>query len=200
MMFLKQEYIIPMKINYIAIIEPFCVNITNYNKINLIYTKPPYQKEKIVTFNTSVKIYIADDIDRMLSMSYYRNLIGKCTKSHNKIYDILNYVTNNFLIPLYDKTEDPIRIIDPLKLWDEDDTPDKILKSWKENPLSIRDYVKEIEKKTKNINGNLCKRIIYVFLPEIKLNKNYFKCILQTRISGKFPNKINYNDILKIKV
>lgn len=92
---------------------------------------------------------IEEKVDRMLSMAYYKDLMGKCSRAHKKIYTIINDITNNFLVPLNDDPEDTILIIDPKRRWDEDESPSEILSKWKNEPFFIKDHVNALERKTK---------------------------------------------------
>ena len=189
-----------MEVNYLSIISPYKVNINCYKNKDLVYKKPPNVRDKIVTFKVDVDICIlSDKIDRMLSMSYYRDLMGRCSRSHKKIYNILNFITDNLLVPLSNPPDDPIHITDPCRKWDDDESPIDILDYWKKNPESIIDCINALERKTKiTIDKNNKKeffgKIIKVQLPKIDIYGNCFQGILQARIAGKYI-KINENEI-----
>ena len=189
-----------MEINYFAIIAPYKIKSTCYINKDLIYGNPPNVRNKIVTFKADVNICILEEeVDRMLSMSYYRNLMGKCSRAHKKIYNIFNNITNNSLIPLYDGQEDPIHIRDPCRRWDEDESPTDILDSWKKNPENIKDHFNSLKRTTKILNSNLLGKVIIVNLPKVIIYGNCFQGILQARLSGNYVPNIS-NDELDDKI
>lgn len=191
-----ETHIVPMEINYIAIIAPYKIKSNSYVDKDLIYGNPPNVRNKIVTFKADVDICILEEeVDRMLSISYYRDLMGKCSRAHKKIYNIFNNVTNNSLIPLYAGQEDPIHIRDPCRRWDEDESPVDILDSWKKNPSNIKEHVNALERTTKILNSNLLGKIVIVHLPQIKIYGNCFQGILQARLAGKYLDKLTDNEL-----
>ena len=200
-----ETHIIPIEINYSIIISPYTNKYNNYADKDLVFTTPPNKKDKLVTFKKTVKINIIEyKIDRMLSMSYYRDLMRKCSDAHKKIYNVINNITNNLLIPLDDGSggsggsgesdgfEDPINIWDPQRKWDEDESPIEILESWGKNPLLIKNHIDALKEKTKTIDNN--EKIIIVRLPIYKVcmrrNSNSFQGILRARISNKYLQNI----------
>jgi hypothetical protein len=197
--FIIKEYIIPTELNYYVIIAPFNKNVTHYKNKEIICNKPPPYKDKVVTFKTDVTIYVIKYEERRLSMSYYRDLIGKCSRAHQNIYEIINTVTNNFLIPLYEK-EEPICIIDKKRKWDEDESPIEILNIWKKNKLIIKDHINFLEKIIKKIHNIKPGKIIMLYLPEIKVNGIFLQAILKIRLSGDTILRIDYDKIDRIVI
>ena len=189
-------HIVPMEINYLTIISPYTIKSQCYINKELVYENPPYLMIKYVTFKSNVDIcIIKEKVDRMLSMSYYRDLIGKCSRSHKKIYTIINNITNNFLIPLNKDPEDPIQINDPNRRWDEDESPFEILSKWKEEPSFIKDHLNALERKSKLLEDDFLGQKITIELPEINVDGNCFQGILQVRLSGKKFHKLSDDDL-----
>ena len=163
-------------------------------KKKIICNTPPPYRDKIVTFKTDVTIYVIKYEERRLSMSYYRDLIGKFSRAQQEIYGILNNITNNFFIPLYEK-EEPIRIIDKKRKWVDDESPIEILNVWKKNTLDIKIILmpwKEESKKKHNIKPG---KIIMLYLPEVEANGTCFRGILHARLYGNTTLQIYYNKI-----
>jgi hypothetical protein len=131
----------------------------------------------------------------MLSMAYYRDLMGKCSREHKKIYTIINDITNNFIVPLNDDPKDPILINDPKRRWDEDESPSEILSKWKNEPFFIKDHVNALERKTKLLKIYFLGQKLIVELPEISIDGNCFQGILQVRLSGKKFHKLSDDDL-----
>ena len=195
--FIIKEYIIPIELNYNVIISPFNKTITHCKNKEIICNTPLLYKNKIVTFKTDVSIYIIKYEERRLSMSYYRDLIGKCSIAHQQIYLIINNITNNFFIPLYEN-EEPIHIMDKKRKWDDDESPIEILNMWKKNTFIIKNHINAIEKKIKKIHNIKIGKIIILSLPEVEINGTFFCCILHARLSGNTILQINYDKIDKI--
>lgn len=192
-----KKHIVTIEINYHIIIAPFRVKSNSYKNKNLIYDKPPKIRQRFVTFKEDVDICILENkIERILSMEYYRGLMGKCTRAHHKIYNIFNDITNNFLTPLNIEPDDPIHIKDPSRSWDEDDSPLDILELWKEDPLSIKGHLNALERSTKVLNGDLLGIQINVLLPKVSVHGNCFQGILQARLSGKKFDKLSEKDLI----
>lgn len=200
-----EQNIIPIEINYLIIISPYKIQEKSYKDIDLIYHQDICPFVKYVTFKLDVDICIINEnIDRMLSMSYYRDLIGKCSRAHQQLYNIINNITNNFLIPLDEYPEDPLKINDPNRKWDEDESPFEILDKWKKDPSCIKKYISSIEKKTNLLNNIYHGKKIKIELPEINVNNNFYKGILQVRLAGKnfsrLSDDIFNNKIIKIEL
>ena len=192
-----KKYSIPMELNYYVIISPFNKGVTHYKNKEIICNTPPPYRDKIVTFKTDVTIYVIKYEERRLSMSYYRDLIGKCSRAQQEIYGIINNITNNFFIPLYEK-EEPIRIIDKKRKWDEDESPIEILNMWKKNTLVIKNHIDSLERRIKKTHNIKPGKIIMLCLPEVEANGTCFRGILHARLSGNTTLQIDYNKIDKI--
>ena len=191
---LKKEYIIPTELNYNVIISPFNKNVSHYKNKEIICNVPIIHINKIVTFKTEVSIYIIKYEERRLSMSYYRNLIEKCSIAQQKIYLIINNITNNFFIPLYEN-EEPIHIMDKKRKWDDDESPIEILNIWEKNKFVIKNHINALEKKIKKINNIKPGKIIIISLPDVEINGTCYCAILHARLSGNTILKIDYDKI-----
>ena len=200
----NESHIVPIEINYLTIISPYIIKSSCYTNKDLIYKKLQYFRGKYVTFTNDVKIcMIEKKVDRMLSMSYYRNIIGKCSIAHKKIYKIINNITNNFLIPLNEYPDDPIKINDPKRRWDEDESPFEILQKWIKEPYCIKDCINALERKSKLVENYFLGMKLTIELPKTNINENCFNVILQVRLSGNKFHKLSddniNNKIRKIK-
>lgn len=140
---------------------------------------------KKIKFNLQKKYITVDNVERRLSMDYYRGLIKKCSESHRKIFNILNKFTNNSFLPL-DNKDDPIHIKNPNKNWDTDDSPCRLLLIW-ENSIFFKHHLKIINNKINLLSTN---EEQYIKI-NIKHRKELF--IINAKISGLILKKMkNY--------
>jgi|SaaInlStandDraft_1057018.scaffolds.fasta_scaffold07779_3 hypothetical protein len=132
---------------------------------------------KRVKFNLEEKYIKTYNVDRRLSMGYYRGLIKKCSDSHNKIFNILKKYTNILFLPL--NKEDPIHIKNPNKYWDIDDSPCRLLNIW-ENSIFFKHHLNIINNKI-NLHRNKNKE------QNIKINIKHKKelFIINVKISNQ---------------
>jgi hypothetical protein len=90
--------------------------------------KPGNANVKIVSFYPEVsEMTFSENISRRLSSGYYRGLMKQCDEAQKELYKMIQNKSGGLLAPLYD-LDDPIKIVDPQKSWDEDESPILFLK------------------------------------------------------------------------
>jgi hypothetical protein len=103
--------------------------------------------KKVLFSSTNLVHYCKDDIDRRLSSSYYRGIVKKCFESQQEIFLLLNKLMNKKLDPLSDGVdEDPLKIYNEEKEWDNDESPVLYLQYIRENPPEILKVINALER------------------------------------------------------
>lgn len=139
---------------------------------------------------TKQTVVISDNYRRRLSSSYYRDLPKRCSESQDKIYDILNNITNGSFLPLNEG--DNLKVFNPSMMWDEDESPIDLLEFIKTEPDII---IKVLNKLTINRRPSKSHKVTISLNDVVVFKKGKpFQSFLTVRISEKvIPTHIDRN-------